>query len=116
MTPLRKRMIDDMVAAGLSANTQAAYIRAVRGLTKHYRRSPDQLSEAEVRSFLLHLRDERGVAHGTFQPYHAGIQFLYVHTLDREWALFLKKESARPSAVACPAFCRMPRPAPSLAA
>ena len=116
MTPLRKRMIDDMVAAGLSANTQAAYIRAVRGLAAHYRRSPEELSEAEVRSYLLHLRDERGVAHGTFQPYHAGIQFLYVRTLDREWALFSKKESARPSAGACPAFCRMPRPAPSLAA
>ena len=115
MTLLRKRMIDDMVAAGLSANTQAAYIRAVRGLAKHYRRSPDQLSEAEVRSYLLHLRDERGVAHGTFQPYHAGIQFLFVRTLDREWALFSKKESVRPSAGACPAFCRTPRPAQSLA-
>ena len=116
MTLLRKRMIDDMIAAGLAANTQAAYIRAVRGLAKHYRRSPDQLTQAEVRSYLLHLRDERGVAHGTFQPYHAGIQILYVRTLDRDWALFSKKESVRPSAAACPAFCRTPRPGPSLAA
>ena len=115
MTLLRKRMIDDMVGAALSPNTQAAYIRAVRGLAKHYRRSPDQLSEAEVRSFLLHLRDERGVAHGTFQPYHAGIQFLYERTLDREWALFSKKESARPSAGDFRAFCPTPRPAPSSA-
>ena len=108
MTPLRMRMNDDMVSAGLSANTQAAYTRAVRGLAKHYMRSPDLLSEVEVRSYLLHLRDERGVAHGTFQPYHAGIQFLYVRTLDRDWALFSKKRSARPSAGACPAFCRSP--------
>ena len=116
MKLLRKRMIDDMVAAGLSANTQAAYIRAVRGLARHYRRSPDELSEAEVRSYLLHLRDERGVAHGTFQPYHAGIQFLYERTLAHQWALFLKKESARPSAGACPAFYRTQRFVPSLAA
>ena len=40
MTALRMRMIDDMVAAGLAANTQAAYIRAIRGLAKHYHRSP----------------------------------------------------------------------------
>ena len=113
MTPLRRRMIDDMISAGLTANTQAAYIRAVRGLAKHTRRSPDTLSESDVRSYLLHLRDERGVAHGTFQPYHAGIQFLYVRTLDRDWALFLKKRSKPLSAGACPAFCRMPRPAPS---
>ena len=116
MPPLRKRMIDDMISSGLTANTQAAYFRAVRGLAAHYRRSPDELSEAEVRSYLLHLRDERGVAHGTFQPYHAGLQFLYARTLDRDWALFSKKESVRPSAVACPAFSRTPRSGPSLAA
>jgi integrase/recombinase XerD len=113
MTLLRKRMIDDMVAAGLSANTQAAYLRAVSGLAKHYHRSPDQLSEAEVRGYLLHLRDARGVAHGTFQPYHAGIQFLCERTLNRAWALFSKKESARPSAGVCPAFFRTRRLAPS---
>ena len=116
MTALRMRMIDDMVTAGLSANTQAAYIQAVRGLAKHYHRSPEILSEVEVRGYLLHLRDERGVAHGTFQPYHAGIQFLYVRTLDRDWALFSKKRSGPPSASACPAFSPTPRPAPSLAA
>ena len=110
MTPLRKRMIDDMVAAGLSANTQAAYIQAVRGLAKHTRCAPDTLTEAQVRSYLLHLRDERGVAHGTFQPAHAALQFLYVRTLEREWALFSKKESRRRSAVACRMFSAMPRP------
>ena len=116
MTPLRQRMIDDMVAAGLVPATQAAYIQAVRGLAKHYHRSPDELTEAEVRGYLLHLRDERGVAHGTFQPAHAALQFLYVRTLERDWALFSKKESNRPSAAACPAFSPTPRPAPSLAA
>jgi len=84
-------MIDDMVSAGLAPNTQAAYIRGVLGLAAHYHRSPADLGEAQVRSYLLHLRDERGVAQGTFRPYHAGIQFLYTRTLDRDWALFSKK-------------------------
>jgi hypothetical protein len=108
-------MIDDMISAGLVPATQAAYIQAVRGLAKHYHRSPDDLSEAEVRRYLLHLRDERGVAHGTFQPAHAALQFLYVRTLDRDWALFEKKESAPRSASGFPVFCPMPRPAPSSA-
>ena len=116
MTPLRKRMNDDMISAGLAANTQAAYIQAVRGLAAHYHRSPDELSEAEVRSYLLHLRDERGVAHGTFQPVHAALQFLYTRTLERDWALFSKKGSGRPSASACPTCCPTPRSAPSSAA
>ena len=116
MTPLRMRMIEDMVSAGLAPATQAAYVQAVRGLAAHYRCSPDALSEAEVRSYLLHLRDQRGVAHGTFQPAHAGIQFLYARTLDCEWSLFLKKESGAPSANACPAFFQTLRLAPSSAA
>ena len=114
MTPLRKRMIDDMVSAGLALNTQAAYIRGVLGLAAHYHRSPGDLGEAQVRSYLLHLRDERGVAQGTFRPYHAGIQFLYARTLDRDWALFSKKRSRHRSASVCPAFSPMPRLAPSL--
>jgi hypothetical protein len=116
MTPLRKRMIDDMVASGLAANTQAAYIQAVRGLAKHTGRSPDTLDEADVRRYLLYVRDERGVAHGTFQPTHAALQFLYVRTLDRDWALFSKKESKRRSANACRVSSPTPRHAPSSAA
>jgi hypothetical protein len=116
MTPLRKRMIADMVSAGLMANTQAAYIQAVRSLAKHSRRPPDTLSEKDVRGYLLHLRDERGVAHGTFQIAHAALQFLYVRTLDRDWALFSKKRSRHRSASACPAYFRMPRLALSSAA
>lgn len=116
MTALRENMIADMKAAGFSASTKEVYLQGVRGLAVYYWRSPDRLSEAEVRSYLLHLRDERGVARGTYAPHHAGIQFLYTHTLDRNWSLFSKKESARPSADACLMFPPMPRFAQSLAA
>jgi Phage integrase, N-terminal SAM-like domain len=114
MTPLRKKMIDDMTLAGLAAGTQSIYVRVVRRLAAYYRRSPDQLGEAEVRDYLLHLRD-RGVARGTFQPYHGAIKFFYCQTLDREWSLFSKKVFARPSTSVCPLSSRMLRPAPSLA-
>ena len=96
MTPLRLRMIEDMKSAGLVAGTQTVYIDAVRRLAAHYRRSPDQLAEEEVRAYLLSLR-ERGLALGTFKAYHGGVQFLYRRTLDLDWALFEKKEFARPS-------------------
>ena len=105
MTPLRLQMIEDMKSAGLAPRTQAVYIDAVRRLAAHYRRSPDQLSEEEVRRYLLGLR-ERGVALGTFRAYQGGIQFLYRRTLDRDWALFQKKEFARPSNCDFPRSCR----------
>src|SRR6516225_1945838 len=108
MSPLRQRMIEDMTLAGLSPTTQAIYIKAVRGLAAHYHRSPDQLSEEEVRSYLLRMR-ERGAARGTFKANHYGIQFLYRNTLSRDWALFSKKRSASPSRSACPIRSAMPK-------
>ena len=36
MTPLRKKMIDDMVVRGLSDHTIKSYIQAVTGLARHY--------------------------------------------------------------------------------
>jgi hypothetical protein len=100
MTPLRQRMIEDMVLAGLARGTQEAYLSGVRGLAVRHRRSPDQLTEEEVRSYLLEMR-ERGVARGTFKTSHYGIQFLYKHTLERDWALFGKKRSRSPGRSGC---------------
>jgi hypothetical protein len=101
MTPLRCRMIEDMQLAGLAPRSQDLYIRSVRRLAAHYRRSPEELSEEEVRAYLLRLR-ERGVARGTFKTDHYGIRFLYYCTLGREWPLFSKKRFACRRRSACP--------------
>jgi hypothetical protein len=87
MSPLRARMIEDMILAGLAEGTQTNYVRAVRQLTAYYRRAPDQLSEEEVRRYLLYLR-QRGAARGTFQIARFGLQFFYGNTLGRVWTLF----------------------------
>ncbi len=99
MTPLRLQMTEDMTLAGLARGTQSVYLDAVRRLAAHYRRSPDQLSEGEVRAYLLALRD-RGAALGTFKSYHGAIQFLYRRTLDRDWPLFSKKKDPSAEATA----------------
>ena len=99
MTPLRMRMIEDMRTAGLASGTQALYLDAVRRLAACYSRSPDELSEEEVRAYLLGLR-ERGVALGTFKTNHGGIQFLCRQTLDHEWSLFGKKKDPPAEAAA----------------
>jgi hypothetical protein len=91
MSPLRARMIEDMSLAGLADATQKAYIQAMRRLAAHYRRSPDLLSEEEVRCYLLGLR-QRGVARGTFQISRYSLRFFYYHTLGRAWALFGEKK------------------------
>ena len=100
MTPLRCRMIEDMTLAGLAPRSQAIYVKSVRRLAAHYRRSPDELSEEEVRSYLVKLRD-RGAARGTFKVAHYAIQFLYQHTLGCDWPLFSKKRFVCRSTSGC---------------
>jgi hypothetical protein len=95
MSPLRARMIEDMTLAGLAPGTQTVYIQTVRRLAAHYRRSPDQLSEEEVRAYLLSLR-QNGAARGTFKVSQYGLRFLYCHTLERVWGLFGEKKDYSP--------------------
>ena len=91
MSPQRHLMIEAMILAGLSEGTQHHYLRAVWQLAKYYRRAPDQLSEAEVRAYLLDLR-QRGVARGTFEIARAGLRFFFRQTLNRTWELFGEKK------------------------
>lgn len=107
MTPLQSRMIEDMKLAGHAARTQQIYLGAVRALVKHSgNRSPDQLSEEEVRKYLVDLL-ERG-ARGTIKTSHYGIRFFYQNTLGVDWMLF-KKRSGFPSRSGCLRRSRMPR-------
>jgi hypothetical protein len=107
MTPLRKRMIEDMKLAGLAAKTQEVYLQAIAALAKHYgNRPPDQLTEEEVRRYLLEVQEQG--ARGTFKTCHYGIQFFYRNTLGVDWALF-KKRSGFPSRGGFPRLFPMPR-------
>ena len=77
MTPLRQRMLDALVLRGMAARTQEAYIGAVAGLARHYRRSPDTLSADEVQHYLLHLLRERHLARSSVNQYGCACRFLY---------------------------------------
>jgi Phage integrase, N-terminal SAM-like domain len=106
MSPLRARMIEDMQLAGLAAKTQEVYVQAVRSLAKRYHRSPEQLTEEEVRRYLLDVRERN--ARGSFKICHYGIQFFYRNTLGLDWALF-KKRSGFPSRGGCRRRFPMPK-------
>jgi integrase/recombinase XerD len=85
MTPLRRRMLEDMQLRGYSARTQECYAAAVRQLAEHYHRSPDQLSEEDLRQYFLYLANEKKVARATATIALCGIRFFFEQTLRREW-------------------------------
>ena len=55
MTPLRKRMMEDMQLHGFSKGTQKVYVSAIRRLAEHYGKSPDRITEEEPRQYFLSL-------------------------------------------------------------
>jgi integrase/recombinase XerD len=55
MSPLRRRMIEDMTIRKLAPKTQQGYIRTIKDLAAFLGRSPDTASFEDVRRFQLHL-------------------------------------------------------------
>src|SRR5262249_41921821 len=51
MSPLRRRMIEDMTVRNLSPATQRSYVHAVAKFSRYFGRSPDRLSVEDVRAF-----------------------------------------------------------------
>lgn len=88
MTPLRRRMIEDLQLRGYSERTVGAYVRAVAQLAKFYCISPDRLSEEQIRTYLLHLSETRKVARATHTIALCGIKFFFEQTLERKWRIF----------------------------
>jgi hypothetical protein len=95
---IRDQFVADMQAAGLCASTQKRYLCCVGGFMKWAWTAPEDANERDIQAFLIGLRD-RDVARETFRGYRFALEFLFVNTLRREWALFKKDCVRRPSSV-----------------
>ena len=88
MTELRKRMIECLQLHGLSERTQEAYVRAVRQLAQHYHKSPDLISEEELRQYFLHIKNVKKYSRASSTIAICGLKFFFEKTLEREWTTF----------------------------
>jgi len=77
-------MLEDMRLCGLAKKTRQSYMTTVKTLAGYYNRSPDTLTEEEVRQFFLYLIDTKKAAKSTVTVYLCGIKFFYQKTLGRE--------------------------------
>ncbi len=87
MTPLRQRMLEDLQLRGLSERTQEMYVRAVRQLAEHYHKSPEQITEEELRDYFLYVKNVKHYSRSASTIALCGIKFFYEHTLKREWTI-----------------------------
>ena len=82
ISPLRRRMIDDMKIRGLGQKTQEDYIRAVRNLTRFFGAGPDRAGFEDLRRYQLHMRNE-GAGVATINSTVSALRFLFKVTLRR---------------------------------
>jgi site-specific recombinase XerD len=85
---LRRRMIEDLQLAGMSERTQQMYVRAVRQLAEHYKKSPEKITEEELRQYFLHIKNDRKWSRAGITIALCGIKFFYEHTLKCQWPIF----------------------------
>jgi integrase/recombinase XerD len=80
ISPLRRRMIEDMTVRNLSPATQRSYISAVSKFSRFFGRSPDTLTLEDVRTFQVHLAS-KAVAWASLNQTVAALRFFYGVTL-----------------------------------
>jgi len=82
ISPLRRRMIEDMTVRKFVEKTQKDYIRHVKGLTTFLGRSPDTATAEDLRCYQLHLT-ETGVRPPSINGAVSALRFFFSVTLDR---------------------------------
>ena len=87
MTPLRRRMTEDLILHNRSPKTIRLYINRVADFARYFHTSPEQLGPEHVRSYLLHLVQERQASCNVQKQARLALKFLYRVTLGREWVV-----------------------------
>lgn len=97
MTALRQRLIDDLHLRGYAERTVETYVEVVARLARHFHAAPDQLTEAQLREYLLHLTRERKLARSSFSQALCALKFFYEQTLRRHWTILdVRAAATRP--------------------
>ena len=85
MTPLRKRMIEELQLRNLSPITKELYVSAVERFARYFHQSPERLGPEQVRDYLLHLMNDNNATANTLLFNRAALRFVYVSTLKQRW-------------------------------
>jgi integrase/recombinase XerD len=117
MSPLRRRMIEDMTIRKLAPKTQQGYIRTVKEFAAFLGRSPDKASLEDVRRFQLHLA-ERGAHAPILNHTVSALRFFFRITLRRldivEHTTFIREPQKLPVVLSSEEVARLLNAAPGL--
>jgi len=117
MSPLRRRMIEDMTIRKFAPKTQHDYVQRIKNFTAFLGRSPDTASFEDVRRYQLHLA-ESGVGVPTLNQTVATLRFFFRITLKRheivEHTTFIHEPRKLPVVLSPEEVARLLNAAPGL--
>jgi integrase/recombinase XerD len=117
MSPLRRRMIEDMTIRKFAPKTQHDYVQRIKNFTAFLGRSPDTASFEDVRRYQLHLTTE-GVGVPTLNQTVATLRFFFRITLKRhaivEHTTFIHEPRKLPVVLSPQEVARLLNAAPGL--
>jgi site-specific recombinase XerD len=117
VTPLRQRMIDDMMVRNFAPNTIVCYLKQVSYFAQHFGRSPDRLGPEEIRRYQIYLAKERNVGISSRTVAVSALRFLYHVTLKQDRVIemipFPKQEYQLPVILSPEEVLRLLEAAPS---
>jgi integrase/recombinase XerD len=96
MTPLRQRMIEDLRMRNRSSGTISAYVAHVALFAKFYGRSPEDLSQEDVRAYLLRIIKQGRICWSHYNVIVCALRFLYRVTLCKDWPMERLPYAKRP--------------------
>ena len=82
ISPLRRRMIEDMTIRRFAQKTQHDYVQRVKDFASYLKRSPDTAKPEDVRGFQLHLTSS-GAGVPKINTTISALRFFFRVTLDR---------------------------------
>jgi len=117
ISPLRRRMIEDMAIRKFAPRTQEGYIRAVKGLSAFFGASPDRASFEDLRRYQLHLVAS-GAGTPTINHTVTALRFLFIVTLRKPQVVirlpFIREPRKLPIVLSPEEVARLLDAAPSL--
>ena len=84
MTPLRKKMMEELCRHNYAPRTQQSYVGQIAKLARHFGASPDQLTREQVQAYQDLLTNQQV----SWLPQAvAAMQFFYNQMLERNWTI-----------------------------
>ena len=87
MTPLRKRMLEELQRRNYSQLTIDHYIQVVEDFARYFGQRPDQLGARDLREYQVHLFRDRKLSSRTVRQYVAALRFFFVKMLKRPYMI-----------------------------